>query len=91
MPEDTFREKEEWHRVWHKRYLTSEIEAFLKSGKPSLQETVKTIKIYLNSEYVQKIDLRNIFIDIATSTSFVWDEDSRIRFKLLKNEFRDII
>ncbi len=85
MPEDTLREPKEWHKVWHKTYLKREIKAFLKNEIPSLQETVKIVKTYLRSGYVQKSDLRSIFMDIAISSSLS-DEDSRMRFKLLKKE-----
>lgn len=91
MSDDTPHETKEWHNVWHKTYLKGEIEAYLRNGIPSRKEIVNTVDVYLHSRYVNKIDVESILIDIATSGSFKWDEDSRLRFKLLKKELGGMI
>ena len=91
MAEEEARDETRWHGVWHMRYLKSEIESFLKHGRPSLKETAQTIKDYLANHYVSKTDIRNVFFEVATTGSFSWTDDGRIRFRLLKNEFNSIL
>ena len=89
MPEDISQGEKKWHKTWHKTYLKGEIKAYLKNGIPSRKEIVNTIDVYIHSNYVNRIDVESMIINIAASQSFKWDEDSRLRFKLLKMALRD--